>query len=179
MLRSYLAFAIQAYKVFTTVFKLDTVCLQLLVERVPFVLTLVSQCLTSHESKQTLILAKTLTSDPSNRVPSKRRLGTMLSSVFFIFNADLRITSSIHLIWFASLQILSNQTSFTDWGTLANLSDQKDYWNYNKDEWNETLKAKISGGGQLAHDVENQESYWLDEDKENEEPTERQCRSGH
>jgi len=74
-------------------------------------------------------------------------------------------------------EILSNQTSFTDWGTLANLSDQKDYWNYNKDEWNETLKAKISGGGQLAHDVENQESYWLDEDKENEEPTERQCRA--
>ena len=64
MLRSYLAYAIQANKVFTTVFKLDTVFLQRLVEPVLFVLTLVSQCLTSHESKQTLILAKTLTSDP-------------------------------------------------------------------------------------------------------------------
>ena len=60
----YLAYAIQANKVFTTVFKLDTVFLQRLVEPVLFVLTLVSQCLTCHESKQTLILAKTLTSDP-------------------------------------------------------------------------------------------------------------------
>ena len=100
-------------------------------------------------------------------------------SLVFIFNADLRITSSIHLILFASLQTLSNQTSFTDWDTLANLSDQKDYWKYDTDEWNETLKAKISGGGQFAHEVENQESYWLDEDKKNEEPTERHCRSGH
>ena len=74
MLRSYLAFAIQAYKVFTTVFKLDTVCLQRLVERVPFALTLVSQCLTSHEPKQTLILAKTLTSDPYKPGPLKTRL---------------------------------------------------------------------------------------------------------
>ena len=64
MLRSYLAYAIHANNVYTTVFKLDAVFLQRLVEPVLFVLTLVSRCLTSHEQKQTLILAKTLTSDP-------------------------------------------------------------------------------------------------------------------
>ena len=74
MLRSSLTFAIQADKVFTTVFKLDTVFLQCLVEPVLFVSTLVSQCLTSHVLKQTLILAKTLTSDPYKPGPLKTRL---------------------------------------------------------------------------------------------------------
>ena len=76
MLRSYLSFTIQ---VFTTVFKLDTVFLQRLVEPVLFVLlTLVLQCLTSHESKQILILTKTLTSDPYKPGPLKTRLSVSM-----------------------------------------------------------------------------------------------------
>jgi len=74
MLRSYLAYAIQANEVFTTVFKLDAVFLQRLVEPVLFVFTLVSRCLTSHEQKQILILAQTLTSDPYKPGPLKTRL---------------------------------------------------------------------------------------------------------
>ena len=78
MLRSYLAYAIHANKVFTTVFKLDAVFLQRLVEPVLFVSTLVSQCLTSHVLKQTLILAKSLTSDPYKPGPLKIRLSVLL-----------------------------------------------------------------------------------------------------
>ena len=85
MLRSYLAYAIHANKVFTTVFKLDAVFLQRLVEPVLIVLTLVSQCLTSHEQKQTLILAKTLTSDPYKPEPLKTRL----SEVFLVHFATI------------------------------------------------------------------------------------------
>ena len=58
MLRSYLAYAIHANKVFTTVFKLDAVFLQRLVEPVLIVLTLVSQCLTSHEQNRPLFWPK-------------------------------------------------------------------------------------------------------------------------
>ena len=76
MLLSYLAYAIHANKVFT-VFKLDAVFLQRLVEPVLFVLTLVSQCLTSHVLKRTLILAESLTSDPYKPGPLKIRLSVV------------------------------------------------------------------------------------------------------
>ena len=81
MLRSPSANAIQADKAFTTVFKLDTVFLQRLVEPVLFVSTLVSQCLTSHVLKQTLILAKTLTSDPYKPGLLKTRISVLKSEI--------------------------------------------------------------------------------------------------
>ena len=64
MLRSSLAFTIQADKVFTTVFKLDTVFLQRLVEPVLFVSTLVSECLTSSVQAEKIKIATTTFLDP-------------------------------------------------------------------------------------------------------------------
>ena len=72
MLRSYLSYRLT--KVFTNVFELETVFLQHLVDPVLYVSTLVSECLTSYVLKQTLILAKALTSDPYKPGPLKTRL---------------------------------------------------------------------------------------------------------
>ena len=73
-------------KVFTTVFKLEMVFLQHLVDPVLFVLTLVSKCLTSHVLKQTLILAESLTSDPYKPGPVK----TILSVAW-----EIRVTENL------------------------------------------------------------------------------------
>ena len=71
--------------------------------------TLVSQCLTSHVLKQTLILAKTLTSDPYKPGPLKIRLSVLCHNEI----RTIKLIGAVDMV---------THTRFFNWKTIQMLS---------------------------------------------------------